>query len=443
MTNTIWSITQLVGYVKNKLTFDSNLRNVKVQGELGNFSSYRGSGHWYFTLKDAGASIKCAMFKGYNNAVEFNPEEGDTVIVTGTVNVYENRGELQLVVTEMKLAGQGMFYIQFEKTRKKLEPLGYFEESRKKKICPYPTSIAVVTGANTAALQDIRITVSRRWPLAKLNEVYAVVQGKEAIESVVNALKKADETNSDTIILARGGGSVDDLWCFNDEKIARAIYECRTPVITGIGHEIDVTIADLVADVRAATPTAAATFATPDQQEVRNRISNYRSIMRTVLENDLSSLYQNLDYMNMKLDAFADRFNQQKMKLDNYMSIIYLAMSKNMDRYADDVKRECEYMQKAIENRIQRNSDDLATDRRMLDGSAQSFLDRKKYEFVNSINLLDSLSPLKTLQRGYSVASQNDRVIRSVRDVDYDSNMTVTLADGKIDCKPLGGHDNG
>ncbi|MBR6958656.1 MAG: exodeoxyribonuclease VII large subunit, partial [Erysipelotrichaceae bacterium] len=131
MTNTIWSITQLVGYVKNKLTFDSNLRNVKVQGELGNFSSYRGSGHWYFTLKDAGASIKCAMFKGYNNAVEFNPEEGDTVIVTGTVNVYENRGELQLVVTEMKLAGQGMFYIQFEKTRQKLEPLGYFDESRK------------------------------------------------------------------------------------------------------------------------------------------------------------------------------------------------------------------------------------------------------------------------------------------------------------------------
>ena len=443
MMNTIWSITQLVGYVKNKLTFDSNLRNVKVQGELGNFSSYRGSGHWYFTLKDAGASIKCAMFKGYNNAVEFTPEDGDTVIVTGTVNVYESRGELQLVVTEMALAGQGMFYIQFEKTRKKLEPLGYFDEIRKKKICEYPSTIAVVTGANTAALQDIRITVSRRWPLARLNEVYAIVQGKEAIESVVNALKEADRTGSDTIILARGGGSVDDLWCFNDEKIAKAIYECKTPVITGIGHEIDVTIADLVADLRAATPTAAAIAATPDQKEVLNRIDSYTNVMKTVLNNNVNNLYQNLDYMSMKLDGFATRFNQYRIKLDSYKNIIYLSMSQNIDRYSNQITKDSEFIRNSLTDKISKYSDYIIAEKKSLNNAAQNYMQKKQYEFINSINLLDSLSPLKTLQRGYSVTMQNDRVIRSVDDVKMNEDITVRLYDGTVDCKPLGGRKNG
>ena len=181
----------------------------------------------------------------------------------GTVNIFDARGELQVIVTEMQQGGQGSFYIQFEKTRKKLEPLGYFLPEHKKPIPAFPSQISVVTGANTAALQDIRITITKRWPNITLREEYAIVQGREAIESIITALKKADEHGSDVIILARGGGSVDDLWCFNDEKIAETIYNLKTPIITGIGHEIDTTIADLVADRRAATPTAERAWASP------------------------------------------------------------------------------------------------------------------------------------------------------------------------------------
>ncbi len=443
MLDTIWSIAQLVGYIKNKLTFDSNLRTVKVQGELGNFSSYKGSGHWYFTLKDNTASIRCAMFRGYNNAVDFTPKDGDTVIVTGSVNVYENRGELQLVVSEMQLAGQGNFYIQFERTRKKLERLGFFDEKHKRSIPLYPERIAVVTGANTAALQDIRITIAKRWPQIKLEEVYAIVQGKEAVESVVNALKKADTLNCDVLILARGGGSVDDLWCFNDEQIARAIYDCNTPVITGIGHEIDVTIADLVADVRAATPTAAAIRATPDYQEVKASIMNYVNSISVYLNNRLASEYQNLDYMNMKLSGFSKKLNEIDIKLVGYKNIIALSLDRSIGTYRNEVVSRIKTINNLLSNVIQNYSNSIERSTLQMTSAIRDCYNKNCYEFKTLINSLDNLSPLKTLQRGYSISQQQGRVIKSVKEINMNEYMEIRYEDGNVEVKPLRRTENG
>ncbi|MBQ6654294.1 MAG: exodeoxyribonuclease VII large subunit, partial [Erysipelotrichaceae bacterium] len=203
----VWTISQLVSYIKQQLANDFTLKNISVQGEIGNFTNHF-SGHWYFTLKDDKALINCAMFKGFNSHADFLPKNGDSVIATGNISVFEKSGQMQLIVSSLKMSGQGDFYVQFEKTRKKLEPLGYFDQGRKKPLPSYPRTISVVTGANTAALQDVRITLRRRWPV-ELREVYAIVQGNEAIDSIVDGLRQADSQNSDVIILARGGGSVD------------------------------------------------------------------------------------------------------------------------------------------------------------------------------------------------------------------------------------------
>lgn len=415
MIENIWSISQLVTYIKGKLRADFNLQKIRLQGELGNFSDYKGSGHWYFTLKDEYASIHCAMFKGYNNIVDFAPKNGDIVIVTGTVNIFDSRGELQVVVTEMQQAGQGNFYIQFEKTRKKLEPLGYFAKEHKKPLPLFPTRISVITGANTAALQDIRITIAKRWPNTELLEEYAIVQGKEAIESIVSALKRADQHGSDVIILARGGGSVDDLWCFNDEKIAQAIYDCQTPVITGIGHEIDVTIADLVADERAATPTAAAQRATPDREEVIRKINTWVDDSRKQLVLKMQNCMQAADYCHRALDSYADRGLQYHGNINSYRHIMALSLSQNIDI----------------------NRERYGNLKEMMDRNSRLLYQQKAYGFRHVLDILDNINPLKVLQRGYTITRQDNRVVKSLDEVDMTRDLTISYYDGDLKVKPL------
>lgn len=413
MNQKIWSISQLVAYIKQQLANDFILHNISVQGEIGNFTNHF-SGHWYFTLKDSGALINCAMFKGYNSVLDFIPKNGDTVIVNGSVNIFEKSGQMQIVVTHMKQSGEGDFYAQFEKTRKKLEPLGYFDISRKKPIPQYPTSISVVTGANTAALQDVRITLARRWPV-ELREVYATVQGKEAIESVVEGLKTADSQHSDVIILARGGGSVDDLWCFNDEKIAQAIFNCKTPVITGIGHEIDTTIADLVADKRAATPTAAAVAATPDIKEVRQNVANMQYTLEKIMESHLNQAAQITDYQTNRLLQFTNRITDTQTRVSNCKHIISLSLVKSVE---------------TVRQRIISNKENLTSGLQML-------YQKKEHQYQRENLLLDSLSPLKTLSRGYIISQQNDKIIKSVKDIDKKKNIVLTYADGSVEVKSV------
>ena len=432
MMDNIWSISQFVTYVKGKLKADFNLQKIRLQGELGNFSDYKGSGHWYFTLKDENASVHCAMFKGYNNAVDFKPQNGDMVIVTGTVNIFDARGELQIIVTEMHQAGQGNFYIQYEQTRKKLEPLGYFAEEHKKPIPKYPQQISVVTGANTAALQDIRITISKRWPSVKLMEVYAIVQGKEAIDSIVSALKIADSQHSDTIILARGGGSVDDLWCFNDEKIAKAIYDCETPVVTGIGHEIDFTIADLVADERAATPTAAAQRATPDREEIIKQINDSLYLMNNSLSMMLENYMQANDYYRQILEHYAAQGILKKADIDNMKNLMYLSLDQNIKLYNERYSNLTKQLSNAANTNISSNTANLSTLKLNLRNYSEQYYQQKSHNFVRTVEILENINPLGTLKRGYTLTKQGNDIIKSVKEVDMDSELTVTYHDGDL-----------
>ncbi|MBO4537780.1 MAG: exodeoxyribonuclease VII large subunit [Erysipelotrichaceae bacterium] len=411
MSPRIWTISQLVGYIKQQLTNDFTLHNISVQGEIGNFTNHF-SGHWYFTLKDDSSLINCAMFRGMNSHVSFLPKNGDSVIATGNVSIFEKSGQMQLIVVSMEQAGQGDFYAQFEKTRRKLEPLGYFDESRKKPLPLFPRTISVVTGANTAALQDVRITLRKRWPV-ELREVYATVQGNEAIESIISALREADSQNSDVIILARGGGSVDDLWCFNDERIAEAIFRCKTPVVTGIGHEIDTTIADLVADRKAATPTAAAVASTPDFREVLDSVKKQRETIANALINRLNQNGQLLDYDYSRLLAFRNRILELHNRISNGRNILSLALLSHRQNADVILSRTLQQMEYGLKNKCQNSSNRLAA----------------------LTAALDSLSPLKTISRGYIISQQKGKIIKSVKEIDEEENIRLTYSDGKIDVR--------
>ncbi|MGB4627233.1 MAG: exodeoxyribonuclease VII large subunit [Erysipelotrichaceae bacterium] len=436
MRKNIWTISQLVGYIKNELSNNIALKNISIQGEIGNFTNHY-SGHWYFTLKDKDALINCAMFKGYNQHCLFIPKNGDKLIVTGSINVFEKQGQLQLIVTAMKEDGIGNFYIQFEKIKRKLEPLGYFDVKHKKTIPQFPNEIAIITGANTAALQDILTTIYNRWPLAKTTEIHALVQGQKAIESIVSAIKKANNTSADIIILARGGGSIDDLWCFNDESIAKAIFESQKPVITGIGHETDFTIADLVADFRAATPTAAAAKATPDYREILNIINKCENIIVQTISNDLNKYNQLLDFHKNRLENYRNSIIKYKVEIDNLLNIALLNLKKKSELFKQNISNRKMIIELSLKSLIKYNSDYLENIAAMLIKSIDDKLHKCKINLSKSIDLLDSYSPLKTLQRGYVISSQDNIILKSIKDIDYSKNIETRFIDGIITSKPV------
>lgn len=436
MRKNIWTISQLVGYIKNELSNNIALKNISIQGEIGNFTNHY-SGHWYFTLKDKDALINCAMFKGYNQHCLFIPKNGDKLIVTGSINVFEKQGQLQLIVTAMKEDGIGNFYIQFEKIKRKLEPLGYFDVKHKKTIPQFPNEIAIITGANTAALQDILTTIYNRWPLAKTTEIHALVQGQKAIESIVSAIKKANNTSADIIILARGGGSIDDLWCFNDESIAKAIFESQKPVITGIGHETDFTIADLVADFRAATPTAAAAKATPDYREILNIINKCENIIVQTISNDLNKYNQLLAFHKNRLENYRNSIIKYKVEIDNLLNIALLNLKKKSELFKQNISNRKMIIELSLKSLIKYNSDYLENIAAMLIKSIDDKLHKCKINLSKSIDLLDSYSPLKTLQRGYVISSQDNIILKSIKDIDYSKNIETRFIDGIITSKPV------
>lgn len=477
----IYRITELLAYIKNRLSDDPILSEVTVEGEIGNFRP-NPSGHWYFSLKDQTGLINCAMFRLANVKTDFLPKDGDQVLATGHMRIYEKSGAMQLIITSMKRSGAGNFYIQFERMLQKLAPLGYFEAARKKSIPLYPSKIAIVTGANTAALKDIQITIQYRWPCCQLLLVPAIVQGNEAISSIVSALKKADSLQADVCILARGGGSVDDLWCFNDELIAQTIFQMKTPIVTGIGHEIDTTIADLVADVRAATPTAAAQRVTPDYREVQTRIQTSLTLMHRHLQQKLENQQQNLDFCLAKLlnqQTFLYKQYRQLSFLDNFlenqmikkMNLAQASYWNRMHRFKNTTNR----FQQSIDQKISNYESILYThcqqkllfnQKRCLEQN--SLLDQFQIranqhlqqenkmickmnqlhyihlsnklkmaleQFQSKVLLLDSLSPLKVLARGYSVTSLDEKVVSSIDQVQVNSILSIRVSDGKIAAK--------
>ena len=394
MEQNVLSVTELNNRIKGLLDADPVLQFICVQGELSNYKIYP-SGHHYFTLKDSESSIRCVMFKRSAMKLQFSPESGIGVVAFGQVSVYSRDGVYQLYVSGMLPQGTGQLYAEFEQLKKKLAAEGLFNAEIKKPIPRFPKKIAVITSGAGAAVQDIIRVTGKRWPLAKIIVLPVRVQGTEAPMQIVGALRYANLWKvADVIICGRGGGSMEDLWAFNDERVARAIWESGIPVISAVGHEPDITIADFVADLRAATPSNGAELAVPDVTEIRDA---------------LKSSY------NRCIQAIKQTLETRRKTLED------LASSKVMQSPTGyiDVKRMALDME---QNRL------LAAQERIVH--------EHKHSFVRLTAALDAMSPLKVLSRGYAVVSdRSGKVIRRSADVEIDEQIQVCLSEGGLVCR--------
>ena len=388
-----YTVSQLNNYVKNIIDNDPYLNYINVVGEISNFTNHYKTGHFYLTLKDEKAAIKAVMFRSSAARIKFEPQNGMKVICRGRASLFERDGSFQFYIEDMQPDGVGVLQIAFEQLIEKLKCEGLFDEKYKKKIPSYPEKIAVITSPTGAAIQDITNILSRRYPCAEMIMCPVLVQGDGAAEQLIEAVKIVNELNAaDVIIIGRGGGSIEDLWAFNDENLAREIFRSEIPVISAVGHEIDYTISDFVADLRAPTPSAAAELAVPDITDVKYLLAK--------TEENLSSAYSNNIYqLKARLKFFAENY-----------------ILKNPENYLSNLRKKLLF---TVNN---------------LKGAYSSILHRERENFAEKCAKLNALSPLATISRGYSVAYKENKPIKSVKSINSGDNLVLVFADGKAEC---------
>ncbi len=390
------SVKQLNLYVKSLLESDKKLNFVSVYGEISNFKNHYASGHLYFTVKDKDAAIRCVMFSSAAKNITFEPKDGTKVIISGRVSVYEKDGQYQFYVTSMTEYGEGELSKQFKLTKEKLEKEGLFAEESKRTPIKFPKKIAVITSKTGAAVHDICSTLQKRWPVCEIVLCPVLVQGENAPLSMINALDTVYGLDGiDTIIIGRGGGASEDLSAFNDESLARKIYESPVPVISGVGHETDFTICDFVSDIRAATPTAAAILASVDINDIKLQLDKND----TRLNNAINSTFERL---TLKLNA---------LKTSRALSDSLFVLEQKMQTVLHHRQNLCSLINKTYE----KNENDLK----------------------RSIALLDGLSPLKTLKRGYAIALKEEKTVKSVKDINKSDKLSLKFADGSAECEVI------
>lgn len=409
------TVTQLTRYIKYRIDNDVNLNEVFLKGEISNFKAHS-RGHYYFTLKDDGSRINAIMFASSTKKIKFIPSDGMKVLVTGKISVFEANGGYQIYVNDMLEDGVGNLYIAFEQLKKKLGEEGLFDPSIKKKIPKIPRKIGVVTAPTGAAIKDIISTIKRRWPLAEIYLFPTLVQGEDAKEDIVRQIKNSANYDLDTLIVGRGGGSIEDLWAFNEEIVARAIYECQTPVISAVGHEIDFTIADFVADLRAPTPTGAAEMAVPDIRDVRQLLNQMNIRLNKAMTNDIKRYRERLTFL------------RNRPILTNPITIY-----QNKELAFDGLLERLKYSGKTLI--AVKEKELLSVKNSYALKSPFQILDKKANKYLQLVSKLETLSPLLTIKRGYSVTRCGDKVVKSVKDVKKDDLLDIELSDGKIKTK--------
>ena len=392
----ILSVTQVNTYIKSVIDGDINLSSIIIVGEISNFTNHYRTGHFYFTLKDETSSLKAVMFRNANMRLGFLPENGMKVICFGRVSVYERDGQYQLYVEDIQPDGVGSLKVRYEQLKTKLEKEGLFDPEHKKSLPERPTRIGVVTSPTGAALQDIINVISRRFPLCEIVLSPAEVQGENAPSSLKKALKKLDELNYvELIIIARGGGSIEDLWAFNNEELSRAVFKASTPVISAVGHETDFTICDFVADLRAPTPSAAAEIAVPDINDEIAYVNALRSFSKeTVLS-----------------------------KIDDYRN-----------RVRELSSTPCFYSRKTI---VESYNSKVSELKNSLDRQYSKTIEDNFCKALSLYSKLDVLDPLKVLIRGYSIVLKDGKSVNSVQDVAQGSDIDIRMSDGNMKCKVL------
>lgn len=435
------TVTALTKYIKRKMDLDPHLKMVWIKGEISNFK-HHSSGHMYFTLKDQTARIQAVMFAGNNRTLKFQPESGMRVFIKGYVSVFEPYGQYQLYVRQMDPDGLGALYLAYEQLKQKLEQRGYFQEIHKRPLPKFPKHIAIITSPTGAAVRDILITLQRRYPIVDTTIIPAIVQGEQAAPSIQRAIERANDVKKfDVIILARGGGSIEDLWPFNEENVAEAIFASDIPIVSAIGHETDVTISDFVADLRAPTPTGAAEIVVPSLDELTERIHQLQhSLNRTTRylidtnEKNLNRLQasyafkypkQLIEQKEQQLDLIVDRIKQSQARLsersEEQLNYIFRRLtSLNLPQMIEQQNTKLNQLTKrhkqTMKNTYQINSE----------------------RFASLVEKLSLINPLSIMRRGYAIAYDKDHaIIKSTSQINVAEDVFIHIADGMLHCEVL------
>ena len=396
------TVTAINKYLKYKFDNDKNLMDVFLKGEISNLK-FHTTGHLYFSIKDENSKINAIMFSSSAKKLNFKPVDGSKVLITGRISIYESSGSYQIYVNEMIEDGIGNLYIAFEKLKKELAKEGLFDSKYKKAIPKIPERIGIVTAPTGAAVKDIISTIKRRYPICETILFPSLVQGEQAASDIVKNIKLAESYKIDVLIVGRGGGSIEDLWPFNEEIVARAIFECKVPVISAVGHEIDFTIADFVSDMRAPTPTGAAEMAVPNITDLILHINN--------LKIRLNKLYLDSIKNSFVIKNPLIMYENKKQKLDNILENLENLFTNYISNY--------------------RHKLDIIKSNYILNNPKVLYKDKKIY-LSNLIEKLELINPMGVLNRGYSLTMQNNHIIKSINNIDISKELVIKLSDGII-----------
>lgn len=431
------SVSALTKYIKYKFDQDPHLQSVLLKGEISNFKKHS-SGHLYFNVKDNQSVINAMMFKGNAAKLDFEPKEGDEVLIEARVSVYERRGNYQIYVNKMHIDGVGNLYQRLEALKKKLNQEGYFDQRYKKPIPKYPNKIAVLTASTGAAIRDIESTIRSRYPLVEIEKISTLVQGKQAKDDIIEKLAYADTLDADTIILGRGGGSIEDLWNFNEETVVHAIFNCQTPVISSVGHETDFTLSDFVADYRAATPTQAAFIATPDQAELRQQLKQVQLVLMRNIKQQLQQHRKHLEHLTSyyKFKSPSLLYDQHIQRRDDLEKQLQLKIKMIINENHQQLKLlKQQFSLKKISAEIERKQQQTQQSVHFLVKTLTQNVTQHRQRLKNNIENLDRLSPTQTMLRGYTIVNKADQVITSTHDLKAQDQIQLTMKDGQVDAE--------
>jgi len=432
----VYTVSRLNQEVQSAL--ESGFGMLWLQGELSNFSR-PASGHFYFSLKDSRSQIRCAMFRGKNRYINFEPQSGDEVLVRGKLGLYSARGDFQLIVEHMEPAGAGKLQAQFEATKKKLQELGWFSQETKKHLPPMPQRIGVITSSTGAAIRDVLQVLARRCPQAEIIVYPTLVQGAQAAPKIAEAINTAGRRNEvDVLLLVRGGGSIEDLWAFNEETVAKAVYECELPIVSGVGHEIDVTIADLVADLRAPTPSAAAELATPDDDTMAQRVASAQytlfQLISTNVERQKTALHSLLARLEMRHPRRL--LQDRSQRIDELDERLQLAMRLQIRQHRLQLAQLSTRLHAhSPSQRLINLRTNLLSIQLRLNSSIQNKVSSAANRWKIAARALDTVSPLATLERGFAVVKHKDKVITDASILAPGDQINTQVARGIIHSK--------
>lgn len=413
--NKYLTVGALTKYLKFQFDNDHNLQTVFLKGEISNFKSHT-TGHLYFSIKDEVSKINAIMFSANAKKINFNPMDGSKVLVVGRVTIYEATGSYQIYVDEMIEDGIGNLYIAFEKLKEKLSKEGLFDQKYKKEIPKFPQKVGIITASTGAAIRDILTTIKRRYPICETYLFPSLVQGDNAKDDIVRNIKKAQDFDLDVLIVGRGGGSIEDLWPFNEEIVARAIFASTIPVISAVGHEVDFTIADFVSDLRAPTPTAAAELAVPNIVDIYNNLNQYKIRIN-------ENINKKINFYNLYLDSLKNSFVVKNPLL------IYEQKFQKLDLLYEKINKE-------IKLKIEKNENNLNIIKNNTFLINPSRLFEKQFNNLMLLsNKLEILNPLSTLNRGYSVTYINDNVLSDIKNININDCVKIKIKNGKIEAK--------